>query len=46
MKYAAKMGSAAMTYLSSFTKTGSEIQKLVEGRKYTDTQDGDRISLL
>jgi hypothetical protein len=37
MKYAAEMGSAATTYVSNFTKTGSGIQKSVEGREYRDT---------
>jgi hypothetical protein len=31
MKYAAEMGSGAMTYIPSFIKTGSGIQKLMGG---------------
>jgi hypothetical protein len=31
MKYAVQMSSAAMTYISSFIKTGSGIQKLMWG---------------
>jgi hypothetical protein len=31
MKYAADMGSGAMVYMPSFMKTGSGIQKLIEG---------------
>jgi hypothetical protein len=38
------MGTVAMTYIPSFIKIGSGIQKLIGG--YTDTQDGDRVSLL
>jgi hypothetical protein len=31
MKYAVEMGSGAMTYIPSFMKTGSGIQKLIRG---------------
>jgi hypothetical protein len=31
MKYAVEMGSVAMIYIPSFRKTGSGIQKLMEG---------------
>jgi hypothetical protein len=44
MKYAVEMGSGAMTYIPSFLKIGSGIQKLIGG--YTDTQTGELISLL
>jgi hypothetical protein len=46
MKYATEMGSVAMIYIPSFIKIGSGIQKLIVGGGFTDTQDGDRISLL
>jgi hypothetical protein len=36
MKYAVEMGSGAMIHISSFTKIGSGIQKLMGG--FTDTQ--------
>jgi hypothetical protein len=32
MKYADEMGSGAMTYIQSFIKIGSGIQKLIGGR--------------
>jgi hypothetical protein len=32
MKYAVEMGSVAMTYVPSFIKIGSGIQKLMGGR--------------
>jgi hypothetical protein len=38
MKYAVKMASRAMIYISSFIKIGSGIQKLIGG--YTYTQSG------
>jgi hypothetical protein len=44
MTYAAELGSGAMIYVPSFIKIGSGIQKLKGG--FTDTQDGDRISIL
>jgi hypothetical protein len=44
MKYAVEMGSGAMIYIPCFIKMGSAVQKLIGG--YTDTQHGDRISLL
>jgi hypothetical protein len=44
MKYAIKMGSGAMIYISSFMKIGSGIQKLIGGGEHK--QDGDGISLL
>jgi hypothetical protein len=38
MKYAVQMGSGAMTYIPSFIKTGSGIQKFIEGiHRYTDS---------
>jgi hypothetical protein len=37
MRYTAEMGSGAMMYISSFVKIGSGIQKLMEGRGFTDT---------
>jgi hypothetical protein len=41
MKYAVETGSAAMTYLPSFIKTGSGVQKIMEGvgviHRNTDT---------
>jgi hypothetical protein len=46
MNYAVKMGPSAMIYIPSFTKIGSGIQKLLWGVLFTDTQHGDRISLL
>jgi hypothetical protein len=47
MKYAVEMGSVAMIYIPSFIKIGSGIQKLVGGiHRHTDTEGGDRISLL
>jgi hypothetical protein len=38
------MSSVATIYIPSFIKIGSGIQKLMLGG-YTDTQNGDRISL-
>jgi hypothetical protein len=41
------LGPGAMIYVPSFIKTGSGIQKLMEGGDtQTYRQDGDRISLL
>jgi hypothetical protein len=38
MKYAVEMGSGVMTYISSFIKTGSAIQKLNGGiHRHTDS---------
>jgi hypothetical protein len=37
MTYAVEMGSVAMIYIPRFIKSGSGIQKLIEGQ-YTDTQ--------
>jgi hypothetical protein len=38
MKYAVEMDSGAMTYISSFIKTGSAIQKLIRGiHRHTDS---------
>jgi hypothetical protein len=47
MQYAVEMGSGAMIYMPRFIKIGSGIQKLM-GRvgEFTDTQHGDRITLL
>jgi hypothetical protein len=39
MKYPNEVGSGAMIYIPSFIKTGSGIQKLMEGG-YTDTVTG------
>jgi hypothetical protein len=36
MKYAVEMGSGDMPYIPSLMKTGSGIQKLMEGGGYTD----------
>jgi hypothetical protein len=51
MKYAVEMGSGAMIYITSFTKMGLGIQKLIGGiHRHTDTQThrqhGECISLL
>jgi hypothetical protein len=46
MKYAVEMGSGAMTYIPSFMKIGSGIQKLIGGDIQTHRQHGERISLL
>jgi hypothetical protein len=43
MKYVVEMGSGVMTYIPSFIKIGSGIQKLIEG---IHGQHGDVISLL
>jgi hypothetical protein len=43
MKYGDEMGSGAMTYIPSFVKLNSAIQKLI--MRFTDTY-GDLISLL
>jgi hypothetical protein len=43
MKYALEMGSVLMVYMPNFIKVGSGIQKSIRG--YTETQDGDCISL-
>jgi hypothetical protein len=45
MKYAIEMGSCVMTYIPSFIKIGSGIQKLI-GEIHRHRQHGDRISLL
>jgi hypothetical protein len=37
MNFGVDMGSAAMTYIPSFLKTGSGIQKLREGNSQTHT---------
>jgi hypothetical protein len=46
MKYAIKVGSGAVTYMPSFIKTGSGIQKLFGQDMQTHRQDRDCISLL
>jgi hypothetical protein len=46
MEYGVEIGSGAMIYIPSFMKTGSSIQKLRGGGGLTDTQHGDRLSLL
>jgi hypothetical protein len=47
MTYAVEMemSTGVMIYIPSSVKTGSGIEKLTGG-EYTDTQHGDRISLL
>jgi hypothetical protein len=35
MKYAAEMGSGAMTYIPSFINIGSGIRKLIQGNSQT-----------
>jgi hypothetical protein len=46
MKYAVEIGSGTVTYIPSFIKTGSGIQKLLERRyAHTDTRIDDLISL-
>jgi hypothetical protein len=42
MKYAIEMGSGAMTYIPSFIKIGSGIQKLMGGR---DLQNTDSMEI-
>jgi hypothetical protein len=37
MKYAVEMGSDAMTYIPSYIKIGSAIQKLIRGDTQTHT---------
>jgi hypothetical protein len=44
MKYTVKMGSGVITYILSFIKFGSGIQKMIGGRIHR--QQGDLISLL
>jgi hypothetical protein len=45
MKYALEMGSHAKTYISSFTMTGSSIQKLVGGiHKHRDSMVIDKLT--
>jgi hypothetical protein len=41
MKYAAEMGSGAMTYIPNFIKIGSGIEKLMEGdiHRHTDRKE-------
>jgi hypothetical protein len=46
MKQAVNIGTGAMMYISSFIKTGSAIQKSIEGYTNLDRQHGHRISLL
>jgi hypothetical protein len=41
-----EVGSGAMTYIPSFIKTGSGIQKLIPGTLDTHTHRGHRINLL
>jgi hypothetical protein len=40
------MGSGVITYITSFMKIGSGIQKLIEGESQTYRQHGDSLSLL
>jgi hypothetical protein len=47
MKHTVEMGSSAMIYITSFIKTGSDIQKLLllgGGDTNVNTQQGDLIS--
>jgi hypothetical protein len=49
MKHSAEIGSGATIYIPSFMKIGQGIQKLMEwgdALRDTDTQDGDRLSIL
>jgi hypothetical protein len=48
MKYAVKMGSAAIIYILNFMKTGSGIEKLTgrDSQTQTHKEHGNRISLL
>jgi hypothetical protein len=45
IKYADEMDSGAMIYIPRFIKTGSGIQKLLDGDTHKHRQEGDRISL-
>jgi hypothetical protein len=46
MKYAIEIGSGAMTYMPSFIKIGSRIQKFIAGiYRQTHREQGDLISL-
>jgi hypothetical protein len=38
MKYAIEVGSGVMTYIPSFMKTGSGIEKLMGGGGFTDSK--------
>jgi hypothetical protein len=46
MKYAVDMGLVATIYIPSFIKIGSSIHNLMAEGDFTDTQNGDDISLL
>jgi predicted RNase H-related nuclease YkuK (DUF458 family) len=46
MKYAVEMGSGAMTFIPSFIKTGSGIQKLLGGDSQTHREHSDFISVI
>jgi hypothetical protein len=46
MKYAVEMGSGAMIYIPSFTKTGSGIRTLTGEDSQTHRQHGDLAGLL
>jgi hypothetical protein len=46
MKYAVDMGSSVITYIPSFIKIGSSIQRLTREDIQAHRQEGDRISLL
>jgi hypothetical protein len=46
MKYVVEMGSGVMTYMQSFIKIISGIQKIIGGDTQTHRQHGDHISLL
>jgi hypothetical protein len=43
MKCAVEMGSVAMIYIPSFTRTGSGIQKLLVGDNHTDIQTHNKV---
>jgi cbb3-type cytochrome oxidase subunit 1 len=45
MKYAVEMDSGVMIYISSFIKIGSGTHQKLMWRRFTDTQQGDLISL-
>jgi hypothetical protein len=46
MKYTDESDSGVMIYIPSYIKTGSDIQKLIEGDSQTHGHHGDHTSLL
>ena len=46
LKYAADIISGGMIYIPSLIKTGSGVQKLLEGNTQTERMDGDCVRLL